>query len=326
MSLLFSKEVPVQADGFNYSVSPKIPDNQIGDINSYYNLRMQPSQKTDIQLSITNHFNKVQQFNIKVNTATTNGNGIVDYSENSFNKDKSMTYSIQDLITIKQPLITIEAGATQVVSMTLQMPDQEFDGILLGGITVEPISKQSEKRGISNIYTHTIAIQVSENDNTVSTKLIGNEVQLDQINYHNVVKMNIQNPTARLLKNLKAELTITRKNQNKPIVSMTKKDLSIAPNSNFYLPIEINDTFKPGQYTYTIIMQNEGGEWKFNKDFTIEDKEAKKLNKESVDQQDQRSLNWIIVAGIYIIILVFLWFVYIDNRNKKSLNTDDDNL
>lgn len=316
----------VQADGFNYSVSPKIPDNQIGDINSYYNLRMQPSQKTDIHLSITNHSDHIQQFNITVNTATTNGNGIVDYSKHSFDKDKSMTYSIQDLITIEQSLITIEAGATQMVSMTLQMPEQEIDGVLLGGVTVEPIIKQSEKQEIFNTYTHTIAIQVSENDNPVSAKLIGNEVSLDQINYHNVVKMNIQNPTARLLKNLKAELTITRKNQNKPIVSLTKKDLSIAPNSNFYLPIEINDTFKPGKYTYTIIMQNEEGEWKFNKDFTIEDKEAKKLNKESVDQLNRRSLNWIVVAGIYITILTFLGFMYINNKKKKSLNMDDDSL
>ncbi|MCU5087014.1 DUF3324 domain-containing protein [Bacillus cereus] len=113
---------------------------------------------------------------------------------------------------------------------------------------------------------------------------------------------------------IQAELTITKKNQDKSIIFLNKRDLLI----------EITEDFKQGKYNYKNTMQTEEGNWQSNGDFNIKEKEAIKLNKASVDQVNKRSLNWIVVAGIYIVTLVFLSTMLIGNRKKKSLNKDVD--
>lgn len=113
---------------------------------------------------------------------------------------------------------------------------------------------------------------------------------------------------------IQAELTITKKNQDNSVIFLNKRDLLI----------EITEDFKQGKYNYKNTMQTEEGNWQSNGDFNIKEKEPIKLNKVSVDQVNKRSLNWIVVAGIYIVTLVFLSIMLIGNRKKKSLNKDGD--
>lgn len=68
------------AEGMNYTVSPVLSESQISDTTSYFDLKMSKKQSENIKVEITNQSSKIQKFKILVNTATTNQNGIIDYS------------------------------------------------------------------------------------------------------------------------------------------------------------------------------------------------------------------------------------------------------
>lgn len=103
--------------------------------------------------------------------------------------------------------------------------------------------------------------------------------------------MAIRNPQAKLMSQLNGDFIITKKGETKPLVNIQKQNLSIAPNSAFELPVSLNDHFKPGTYTYKIVLKNDHEDWQFLKDFTIKESEANMYNQTSVDYTKKTDLN-----------------------------------
>lgn len=64
-----------------YSVSPIFSEHQTPGINSFFDIRWSPSVTEKFGLLITNNSNKTQIYEIQVNKARTNKNGIIDYSD-----------------------------------------------------------------------------------------------------------------------------------------------------------------------------------------------------------------------------------------------------
>lgn len=294
-------------EGIDFSVKPQITSSQIGDNDSYFNLRTTPDKKEIVPIKITNHAQEEATYIVNVNTATTNMNGIIDYGQQNVQLVGSKG-QFADLVDKKEQLVSIAAGADKVVDIVLTMPNEPFDGILLGGITV--VKKQNKenqaKNTIKNEFQYALAVQISENDEVINPKLTGGNIQLTQINKRNAVQMTIKNPQPKLLKQVEGTFTIKRKGQKTTTLVEEKRDtLSIAPNSEFSLFTMLNDTFKPGEYTYTINLKNAEGHWTFSKDFSIEKKEAKHLNKKSVDQTPSQ-FSWILIVVIMGIIILIL--------------------
>ncbi|EIQ7138621.1 DUF916 and DUF3324 domain-containing protein [Enterococcus faecalis] len=302
----------------SYSVSPGFGTTQKKETTSFYDMRLQPNQTDTFQVTITNQAKQPQAFQVMVNTATTNRNGIVDYTKTDFSKDPSMTLAIKDLITIDQPKVTIPANHSQTVTFHVTMPDQPLTGILLGGVVVRPVQEKKQGTGIQNVFMHTLAIRVDQTDAPVPTKLIGGDVTIGQDNLHNQVSMALRNPEPKLLTQLDGTFTVTKKGQSKALAKKTSKNLSIAPNSAFSLPVALDQNFKAGDYTYTIQLKNANGEWKFSKDFTIKRSEAKKYNQTSVDQAKSPWKQWALYGGLVFLVLILCGLFYYLGKKKKK--------
>lgn len=308
---IFYSSSAVSAAGFNYTATPILPSSQEQDVTSYFKLRVIPNQEETLQVKIENQSDESQKFKVIVNTAATNQNGIIDYSLQDVEKDSSMKYSIQDLITSDLPIVEVAANSEQIVSFKLKIPEESFKGVLLGGITIEPFQDETKQEQVNNVYTRTFAIQISENDEPIPAKLEAGEVSLSQINYHNVVSLLIKNTTPTIITSVQANIKVTKKGQAEPLLTAVKKDMSIAPNSQFTLPIEWKDLFSAGEYEYEVTLRSEQQEWTFKKEFSVKDKEAKQLNDLSIDQKSNRGIYiYLTVALItFVAILIILYLI-----------------
>lgn len=309
--LILGFEQLVLADSNDFSVVPVLPENQNPDVLSYFDLTVTPNQKQTLKIRIKNNSNESTKYNLYVNTATTNQNGIIDYSITDFEKDESLKLSLKDCLTLKEQYVDVPANSEKEVSLELSIPEITFEGIALGGITVEPTIEEGSE-GINNVFTRTLAIQLAETTKDIVPKLEGGEVIISQENLRNNVNFELRNITPTIISNVKAEISIKNEEKKTPILEQTKDQLSFAPNSKFSLMTEWNKQFNPGKYTYNIDLTDlKGNKWSFSKNFKIKVEVAEKLNKTSVYKKEKFIEKYFIyiVTILTILFIVLLWLI-----------------
>lgn len=293
-------------EGQNFSMTPILPDNQNKEISSYFDLKVKPGEEQRLQIKIMNLTEQTQKYQISINTAGTNNNGIVDYTLENFVKDKSMLISLKECVQLVENQVEIPANEEKTVEIDLIVPEVPFDGILLGGVTVEPITK-TNNTGISNVFTRTIAIRLNENEKEVIPELQSGDISVSQSNLRNTVSLELRNVSPVLMSNISSSIIIKQKRNGKVILKEERNQLSVAPNSQFKYTSEWNDALKPGEYTYSAIFKDsKGHEWKFSKDFSIEKKKADHLNATSVDERnsDFSMYYYLLIAVVAILVLI----------------------
>lgn len=315
---IFTFSYSSKADSNDFSVIPILPENQNKDVLSYFDLTVIPNQKQELKIKITNNANENVKYNIYVNTAATNQNGILDYSISEFEKDESMKLSVKECVYVEEPRVELPPKGSKEITLRLSIPETPFEGIALGRITVEPVPViENKKEGISNLFTRTLALQLSESKENIVPKLEGGAVLVSQENLRNNVKFELRNITPVIIPKVKAEITILKQGSKTPIVEETKEQLSFAPNSKFGLMTEWKQQFDPGNYIYNINLRDEKGHiWKFTKEFEIKEEIAKDLNEKSVDARDNTIWIYLIIPFI-LVVIALLSMLYILIKKKK---------
>ncbi|MGR5990596.1 DUF916 domain-containing protein [Bacillus paranthracis] len=120
----------------NFAVKPIIPENQRDKNKTYFDLRVKPGQQQTLKIVLTNDTKQAVTIEPKVNVAVTNVNGIADYSMEVKEHDKTLKLPITDVVkTVNE--ITVPAKGQIELPVEVKMPEEEFDGILLGGISLQ---------------------------------------------------------------------------------------------------------------------------------------------------------------------------------------------
>lgn len=239
-----------------YSVSANIPEEQINKDVSYFDLTEAPNETRDLSIHLSNVGEKESVFEIEINNAATNTNGVIDYNQRTVKKDASAKYQVSDCLTTDAKEVTVPAGEAKDVHFQLKMPKESFDGILLGGIHVTKKANQSEKvsgTAIRNKYAYVIGVELRNNSKPVSPdlKLISARTGLQ--NSYATIFAHLQNPTSTIISQVHTEATITKKGSSKVLYTANKDHMSIAPNTNFDFPISVNKKkIDPGTYTLTV--------------------------------------------------------------------------
>ncbi|HCJ4447830.1 TPA: DUF916 and DUF3324 domain-containing protein [Listeria innocua] len=314
----------VEAAEMNFSVQAVIPENQVDKSKTYFDLKMVPGQEQDIEITMKNDTSKDVVVEMNHHTATTNDNGIADYSGSVKEPDSSLKYDLNDYIQINKE-VTIPANGTITTTAHVKMPDELFDGVLLGGFTFiekEKSENLEAQKGtqIVNKYAYTIGIQIQETDTSVVPELILTKVSPNQINYRNVIQANIQNSKPAIIKDLKIEGKVFKKGDKLPLYETNKTGLRMAPNSNFNYSISMNnEEFKPGKYVFKGIAQSADKEWEFEKEFTIQGAAAKKYNNKAVELDRDYSLYIYLGIAVLMVTLIIIILILMKkvNQNKK---------
>ncbi|MEY8371399.1 DUF916 and DUF3324 domain-containing protein [Aerococcaceae bacterium 50-4] len=322
---------PVQAtenEAIGYSVAPVIPDNQLGDTSSYFDLRVEPNQEQTIQVALSNESTEDKTVSAQLANATTNVNGLIVYeADTNDNIDPSLTAPLTEWTALSSNEITIPAGQSTTLDITMNVPEEGFDGVKLGGLIFQEVKDEetgeaSGEQGVAvqNAYTYIIALQVSENDNEVPVDFTIGDVSPELSNGARTVVAQIQHPQARLTGGVSIQADIYGQNDENPIASKTMEDVAFAPNSTMPFTVEWDQELKAGDYRLDIAISRNDQEWTFQENFTIEAEEEEAINESAVTEvaDDPQAIpTWVTVAGIIIVIIVVALVTYIIHLRRK---------
>jgi len=163
----------------NYSVSPEAATNQIDKKITYYDLKVTPGQTETIKFKINNADVTDHTYSIAINRATTDVNGVIDYTRSNVKHDADLKYNIEKLVTYPKK-ISVGAKSSKEVAIKLNMPKGNFSGELLGGILVDEDNQANNKapKGVTlkSKYDYVIGLQLQQN-----TAAVKSDLKLDKV-------------------------------------------------------------------------------------------------------------------------------------------------
>lgn len=262
----------------NYSVQAVLPEeNQNPDV-SYFDLLVEPEEELELKLLIHNSGEEDIEIDISFVDASTNRNGLIIYEENE-EADASLENPLSEFVTLEENRVTVPAGESKEISAELIVPEEEFDGVKLGGFKfqeapVDPEDEEESSGGIQiiNEYAYTIGLMIRQNDEEVTTELEMLSLESDVENHRSAVRVNLQNPTPTIIRNLDIIAEIYDDSNDTEVLSSTLENASFAPNSNmnFYIDWQ-EEPLDPGEYRLELSASNDEYEWEWIEDFTIEE-------------------------------------------------------
>lgn len=333
--------MPAKASMGDFSVTLNLPENQIPGTPDFFNLRVTPGETQEIGLTINN--NNTEEdivVSLELFTAITNRNGIMDYSLAGI-PDITMLHPLADIATLGVgPEVTIPAGESLLVPITIEMPAAGFHGIILGSINValEPSEADRAAAGmLVNRFVQATPIRLQYSDVVVEPDFELGEVGAGMFNHRASIIAEIRNTQSRITRGVSSSAWVYPVGSDSAIFTRVNFTTEFAPNSVFEFSL-VDDAgygVHPGDYRAVVILEHEGREWRFEQYFTIEEAEAVEINEAAVNQGQQRhpaagqrgliqNVLIICLAGVIIIILVFL---VVKKRNQKlpqdKLEDDD---
>lgn len=317
------------AEEMSYSVQAVLPENQKSDV-SYFDLHMNPSEEQELKLKLINYADHPSTIAVTPRDAFTNNNGMVDYSVDNPMLDKTMKHSLTDLVSEKQ-IVTLNAKEEKEIIFHLKMPTDSFDGEILGGFFVQEVndketsedsneSKQEQKNvsgvQLSNRFSYTIGVKLSETDNAVKPEVKLGDVKAGLANGRTAFLATIRNTQSTTVKKATIEAKIYQK--NKLIYTTKKEKLAMAPHSVFDYNVSLeNEEIHAGEYMLKLTVTSGDDHWTFTKGFDVEKKEAEKLNKEAIDVVKQPTNYWPwVVAGMGIVLVGLLGYIIYQKKHK----------
>lgn len=334
-----------KAAEFNFAVKAEIPENQINKDVSYFDLKLDKGAKQTLTVDMRNDTDQEVLVDVAIASATTNINGVVEYSPNDIKPAKSLQYDIEDYVKVPENVKIPAKGSTKL-NLEVSMPDQSFDGVMVGGITFkehqDKTAEEKQGKGVSidNKFSFVTGLVLQQNTNKVNPEVVLHDVKPNQLNFRNVIMATFENTQPTFINSMVVDAKVSKKGEDKPLYKLTKVGLQFAPNTSFDFPISLEgDSLEPGTYVaeYEIYgNKSEDGQFSFNvaegatkfanhwtlkKEFTVKAEVAKELNQKDVTIKKEN--NWWIYALIALVILLIiivsvLLFIVLKKKDKQD--------
>ncbi|EPH91450.1 hypothetical protein D922_02701 [Enterococcus faecalis 06-MB-DW-09] len=313
----------------NFYIQPVLPSSQIdGGSTNYFDLNLEAGESDILELEVQNSSNKTITLDVSIHTAFTNVNGIVEYGKDAENPDPTLPESIEELISAPGE-VTLAANEKVMLQMPIQMPSENFEGVLAGGIHVQEIPPEEEEDdaeqgvAIKNAFSYVLGVVVSNKRTTVEPDLELIDIFPDQVNYRNVFSATIQNFTPTFVNRLEVEARVREEGTQEVLYEAEKSNMQMAPNSHFSFPIPLDgDRFRSGTYILNMTARSGDEEWEWEETFTVEQDAARSLNR--ADVTIDSSVNWWMMGTITLLAIVISSSVVILIKRKKQEQENED--
>lgn len=325
-----------EEDNVGFSAHAILPNNQVNKEVTYFDLRMEPSQKQVIQVEVVNSSSEETTFDVNVNQATTNENGFIGYEKEGGKFDESLKYPIDGIVTYEKE-VTVPAKTAQTVNIEISMPAEKYDGEILAGIQVlkDPHRGEDTTGQITNLFAYLIGLRLTESDVKVPRELKLGEVTGDAAFGKSAIVAQVINPTMTAIGKMNYEGVVYQKGKKDSTTekfAYVDKEMSMAPNSIYDFAIDLGEkAMKSGDYVLELqVSDGEDNVWNFTEEFTVTAEEAKAINKVVIPSSTDKGLpGWVAVAaGAFLGILVLgLILLYSKKRNRKvSVTSNEEEL
>ncbi|MEB7792123.1 DUF916 and DUF3324 domain-containing protein [Enterococcus faecalis] len=303
-----------------FGLQAVIPENQVDRSVSYFDLLVQPNQKQTIEVELKNLSEEQRSFFINVNPAVTSDGGTIDYGQKNPQLDKSLPFDIRKSIHLEANEITLAGKSSQKIPIQLSLPDIQFEGRILAGITVTPKERNEQKESgnqaqIVNRLSYSLALVLQQKTNKIVPDLKLVTADSKAFNEVPYIRFLYQNPKGTIISQLVFKTKLYYR--DKLFIENTSNTYLVAPYSHFNLRLDLKgQTVKSGEYRAEIVAQSEEKTWRFTKKFKISGKEARKTNKNTVYQIEKTNWKLLGLGGILIIALALFIFLLIRDRLK----------
>jgi hypothetical protein len=318
--IVFSGAAVSAQEFVGFSVEAQLPDNQVNEQDSFFNLRMEPGQEQDIETVIYNNENNEITVRISVYNASTNSNGLVVYEEQD-EMDSSLEQPVTDIVTLEEDEVVIPAGESVTFTAALTMPEESFDGIKLGGLHFEKVPEETDAEeavNINNQYAYVIGLQLSETDEEIDPELSLTSVEPKLVNHRTAVVVNLQNTRPVLMEEMRVDAQVYEEDSDEPIRTLEQENINMAPNSNMDVVIDWqNEPLAEGSYRVEVLASDGTDEWEWEEHFTSSG-EASVLNESAVElETEDNNFIWYIAGVVLLIGIILILLVYIRKLKRK---------
>ncbi|MCG4283061.1 DUF916 and DUF3324 domain-containing protein [Lacticaseibacillus saniviri] len=326
IGLLPATHVKAESSKVPFSIRLQYPSNQVNTNAGYYELKVTPSQEQTLSVVVSNTSDKTITVAPQVHTATTNLNGVVNYTT-AGKSDKTLLYRLDKLLKPEQKKYQIPAKSSVVAKLKLNAPTKEFDGTLAGGLsftqTDELKQKASGTAQVRNRYAYAVAVLLKSKTAVVAPDLKLGDVEVGQMNGTNSVIANVRNVKPAYLNKVKMTTKIYKEKGKKPLYTRNQQNIQIAPNSVMPATTPLNnDAFVPGKYRIEMVIHAGNRSWRFQQVFTITADEAKKWNTATLGHNpipDNRQWWWYLGGGALVGLMIIAYLIYRNQRLKRQV-------
>lgn len=308
-------------NGFSYQV--RQPENQINKNVGYYDLLMKKGQKQKVELVLYNTTKKAFDVSIKLSSAKTNANGVVEYAPSELKEDDSLKYKFPDLVKTSGR-VTVPAESDKTVILEIEMPEDSIEGLIAGGIQLQLIEeeKNTKKEIIQNKFAYLIGFLLSESDTKdIKPQLKFNEAYSKVSNGQYTLFLNYSNTRPIFVENMDVVVKVLKHNSNKELFELKRSNLRMAPNSVIDFPISLEDKkLAKGKYKLQADIRLSTGEnWKWEQNFTVtqDDLSSLDVQKKELGEENTISLYKLLLGITLVVILVFVIVVFLIKKIKK---------
>lgn len=322
-----------EEEDVGFSVSAQIPSNQRDASVTYFDLLMTPNTEQTLEILVANTSSEAMEVEVKAITASTNRNGIIDYSTPDI-KDSSMKVAFSEIAMPEEKRIAIPANSSKIARVKVKMPKESYDGVILGGITIQKVLKKdsenttdsSEEKSstvIYNRYNYVIGVKLTETDKEINPDFEMVSVAPTVVNYKKAITSEIRNKSALIIKDMKITAEVYKEGSSKVIVKNSNYKADMAPNSTIAFPIELEDTeLSAGKYVSKVHIEWNNQDWDLEMPFEISKEELAKQESESVSDESSSTPFWvyllIVLAIIIILLLVIIVILLLMKKSKKK--------
>jgi hypothetical protein len=321
----FIQATPIKAQenamGFRHEVifPPSQQDNR-----GFWNLLLAPNTQETASILLTNTTNQEIRVNLSMISAKTNASGVIEYSPNELPFDDSLIHNIEDLVELPE-YVLLAAYEERKIDLTITMPDENFDGMILGGLHLqqEPDLQAEEQNQatIINRFAFVVGMVLRNNNHTTIPELRLNEVVAGLHNHHNAILIDISNVQPEILSELTLNVQIHRLGSEEILFETQKSEMRMAPNTNILFPVDSNgQRLIAGEYTAFISATSGENVWQWHENFTITTQEASKLNRQAVGLlPETRGHNWWLSGGLVGLILAIIGILVKKSQENRQL-------
>lgn len=313
-----------EGDRVPYSVQPLLPDNQVNSDVTYFDIAMDKGQEQSLEVIVFNSSDQEIKVSVATNFAATNRNGLITYDGSIEQYDQSMQFLFSEIAKPRDEELTVAPGELLVTYIDIDLPDESFDGQILGGIYFTLLEDEEELEGavgFVNEYSYAIGVNITEKDNNtvVTPQLELREVKPELINHRTGIQTTFANITPILISQLEFEGRIYRQDSEEALYTRTVQPFSVGPNNLFHFPVSLEDKpLKPGDYVFRGHAKNDDHQWEFEQTFSISEEESNTINDQAVVLEETSPWNGWLIGAVVVIGLLLGVIIYLMYRNNTS--------
>lgn len=304
-------------DTVGFTVSPNYSQAQQKE-SSFFDLIVTPGSEHTISITVSNTSHETSNYDIQVIQASTNKNGVIDYSDNKGLRSKSLPVNLREQAKYEKKL-QLSAGESKDIPISLRIPNISFEGEILGGINVSKEASKKDTSQLVNQYSYVLGLRLRENKGNIERILTAGEV-VPEVSFGKTgVMVPIINDKAIAMGHLQVDSTLKR--AGKKIKFSRYKEREIAPNSIYPYTFTWDEKdYLPGKYELIISVRDaQMHRWVFKKHFILSGDQVTKVKRASIySNKPLQSWLWLIVGAAFLIILgLLIYIIRIIRENKR---------